>query len=405
MTEDGEQQQQPRFPVGRAAIVIVGMLLGIVGVVLTETGYAVGRTLILAGLPIGLVGVLTLLLRREAPVVVPQPPTGPGGLTAEELTAIMQAAGVRLNLELVEGKLVGVHKGKRVEATAQIPVGPISVRAYVDRHLDLGLTVMRGKPQGDARREVPLGDAEFDAAYCVLVDEPERAKSILTDRLKALLLKAEAEVDDAGVLLFMPGCDDASLHHALRLAVKMAHELERASAYARCAEPLQEARDAWHGFANAHHLATADTPLSIWGSIDGVEVSAVSVRDSFQHFHFELEANFAEPINRGLKLRPASSATQFDRSGEPVGHPAFDKVFLLKARDPSDAARLMGPETRSAMLEMRDGGLQMRASDDGLWAWVGLNRSDSTHVTVGLKRMVQVATRIAHNAARFPPRM
>jgi hypothetical protein len=141
----------------------------------------------------------------------------------------------------------------------------------------------------------------------------------------------------------------------------------------------------------------------MWGQMGDITVSASSVRDSFQHFHFELTAHFAEPLGRGLELGPASAAKQFDRSTEPIGHPAFDKVFVLRAKDPQDAARLIGPESRAALLELRDTGLQLRASDRGLWAWVALNRSNPDRVPRGLTRMVQIAGRIRQNAERYPP--
>jgi hypothetical protein len=141
----------------------------------------------------------------------------------------------------------------------------------------------------------------------------------------------------------------------------------------------------------------------MWGEIDGLAVSATSVRDAYLQYHFELTANFAGPLGRALKLRPASSATPFDRSGDPVGHPAFDKFFVLKAADPVDAPRLVGPETREALLELRDSGIQVRINDDGLRAWAGLNRQVSDAVPQGLVRMAQIAGRITSNAGRYPP--
>jgi hypothetical protein len=268
----------------------------------------------------------------------------------------------------------------------------------------MGLTVQRGgKAAGDARKEHTTGDPAFDAEYCVRVDEPGRAGNLLGERLRQQLLSAHASLDDAGVELALDSGDPDVVADAVRLACKVAGELDRASPKVPCAAPLREARDVWLAYAESQKLATAETPLAMWGDIDGLEVQALAVRDAFHQFHFELTANFPQSLARGLELKPGSSATQFDRSGDPIGHPAFDKVFILKAADPVDAARLAGPETREAMLELRDSGLQLRGNDRGLWAWVGFNRSNAALVPEGLSRMVKIAQRIRTNAERFPP--
>src|SRR5690606_39953622 len=117
---------------------------------------------------------------------------------------------------------------------------------------------------------------------------------------------------------------------------------------------------------------------------------------------FELAVDFPEPLGRGLTMRPASSSTQFDRSGPPVGHPRFDRFYVLKADVPEDAGRLVGGETREAILELRDHGIQLRVTDKGLWAWVGFRRDDVEAVPKGIVKMVPIARRILDSAGRYP---
>src|SRR5690606_27059376 len=121
-------------------------------------------------------------------------------------------------------------------------------------------------------------------------------------------------LDDAGVRIVVPPAS-AEIENALRDAVKIAGEIERASARVPCAASLSAFRDAWMRFAADAALATADTPLAMWGRLDDLAVSARSIRDAFQQFHFELSVDFPEPLERGLTMRPASSSTRFDRSG------------------------------------------------------------------------------------------
>ncbi|MBW2459217.1 MAG: hypothetical protein JRI68_32265 [Deltaproteobacteria bacterium] len=375
---------------------LVGLALAGVGVGLTETGVSIGRTLILVGLPIAVLALLVAVFRRARPPedAVSVPPTG--------AWAAIEGVAERCNFEWAPGRVTGTLKSHKVEATAPEPGSPVTVRCFADRELDLGLVVARERPAGDARTAVPVGDDVFDAAYSMRVDEPARGKGILTQRLRSLLLEMEARVDDSGVSLVLPECGAASLYTAMRYAARTTSELDRASSGVPCAKLLAEARTAWLDFAREHALASADTPLAMWGQIEGLEVSAVGVRDAFQNFHYEITASFAVPLDRGLELKPASSATRFDRSGEPVGHPAFDKIFVLKSRDALDATRLVGGETRNALLELRDWGLQMRIRDVGLWAWVGFDETNVGVVPKGLARMALITKRIADNAERFP---
>jgi hypothetical protein len=381
----------------RATAFVVGLASLLTGVALMENGVQAGRFLLMGGLPLAAAALIALAVpRRTVPV---PPPDASEARIGAMLARLAEHAG--LSFEPV--RVFGAYKEREVEASVDPPEGPTRARALVVRHLDLGLSAQRVRPVGDARPVVRVGNEEFDSAYCVLCDEPERAVQILTERMRQLLLAVDAQLDDAGVRVSVPGSEGQGVLEAIRRAVKIAYEVERASGRVRCAEPLTEAREAWLAFAREQKLASADTPLAMWGQMGDITVSASSVRDSFQHFHFELTAHFATPLGRGLELGPASAAKQFDRSAEPIGHPAFDKVFVLRAKDPQDAAKLIGPESRGALLEMRDTGLQLRASDRGLWAWVALNRSDPDRVPRGLTRMVQIAERIRQNAERYPP--
>ncbi len=398
-TAGGEQRGSPGWPLLPTVLIVAGVAAAAIGVALNESGVTAGPLLIVGGLPLAALGGAIALLRRERRLA-----EGDQAVAAvRETDATIAEVARRLGMQLHDGRASGTVNRRHVELWPEQGGAAICVFTKATRELDMGLSVTRGRLPGDARKEVLTGDDAFDAIYCVRADDPDRGRQILTDRLRAQLLHAHAQLDDSGVQLLAGGGDPEAIALAMKTAAQVTAELERASGRVHCAEPLCDVREAWLTFAQENSLASADTPLSMWGQIDGVTVSATAVRDAFQHFHFELVANFAAPLGRGLGLKPASSATQFDRSGEPVGHPAFDKIFVLKATDPTDAARLVGPETREAILQLRDHGLQLRARDEGLWAWVGLNRTEPDLVPRGLRRMVQIANRITSNAERFPP--
>ena len=311
----------------RILVLIAGLAVIGIGVGLNESGVDFGRMLFIAGLPITVIGIGILVWPRRAPQVEVD-------LGEDPIVLVAQHWG----MTLAEGKASGMVKGRQVDLKLRDD-DLIKIRALAVRALDMGLTVLRGgKPPGDARKEYSTGDTTFDTEYCVRVDEPERAENLLTERLRTQLLSAHASLSDKGVELLMPRVDADSLAEAVRLGCTVAGELDRASPKVRCAEPLADTRERWLAYAAERKLATADTPLSMWGQIDGFKVQVLAVRDAFQQFHFELTADFPSPLARGLSLKPASSATQFDRTGDPIGHPAFDKLFMLKATDPTDAA-------------------------------------------------------------------
>jgi len=387
-------------PLLRALPLLIGLVTLVIGVALNETGVSLGRTIILVGLPLALVGLIVIALPKKAAPVAAPVLEGPDAAVA--VAAVVE----RWELSSRGGAdAKGIVKGREVEITSDGDSWPLLVRAAANRPLDMGLMVQRGgKPPGDARKEYVTGDPAFDAEYCVRVDETDRAGNLLTDRMRQQLLLAHASLDDDGVNILCGPCDGETMIETVRLAVRVAAELDRASVKVPCAHALEVVREAWDAFAAEQKLASANTPLSMWGTIDGTDVKVQSVRDSFRNFHFEVTASFPQPLGRGFSLKPASSATQFDRTGEPVGHPAFDKNFSLSTKNPVDAARLMGPETRLAVLEMREQGLQLRGNDERLWAWVGFNPSQPEQVPRGVARMAQIAARIANNAERFAPK-
>jgi hypothetical protein len=399
MTPGAQQAEASGWPLWPVLALIVGVAITALGVALNETGMSAGRVFILAGVPLAAAGGFFALWRRDRKGVM-----APSAVAHASALATLEEAAARLGLIMEEGRAQGRMYKRRVELAAEADDAVIAVRACVARKLDMGLSVTQGRLPGDARKELVSGDIAFDTAYAVRVDEPARASRLLTERLRSQLMSASAQLDDDGALLFLHGPDLEAVVAGIRLASKVAGELDRASGHVPCAEPLREVQVAWLAFAQQRHLASANTPLAVWGDIGGIAVSAVAVRDAFQHFHFELSADFPAPLGRGLVLKPASSSTQFARSGEPVGHPAFDKIFIVKANEATDAARLMGPETREAILALREQGLQMRAHDGGLWAWVGLNKNDLELVPRGLTKMAQIAARVLQNHERFPPR-
>ncbi|MEM1030482.1 MAG: hypothetical protein AAGN82_09035, partial [Myxococcota bacterium] len=370
------------------------------GVALNETGFDAGRIVLVAGFPIAFVG-LFLAWRvggSRSSSRAPQP-SGDAGATA-----VAQIA-AHLGLRPTEdgAGFRGTFRERTTELFEEASPSPtFLIGGPLVRPLDAGLTVTRGKPPGDARRESKTGDASFDAVYAVRVDEPERATALLSERLRRLLLEGDYRVDDQAVWRRVPRDDAATIEAAAVRTLKVAAEVERVAGPVPCAQLLRSARDAFARYAIERRLAIAETPLAMWGTMDGVAVTARAVRDAFQQYHYEIDVTFAKALGRGLFMGPASSSMQHDRGVEPVGHPKFDKHYVLKADPPEDAPRLIGRETRKILLALRERGVQVRVRDHGVWAWVGFHREQTDTVLGAVGELVVVASRIEANAARYP---
>jgi len=374
-----------------AITIIAGVALVGLGVALNESGVDAGRVVLVLGFPVALIGLVLAWRSSSDPAPAPVAAAGP---TVAEL-----AAQLGLGADGDDG-FVGTFRDRSVQLFPD-SIGYLFGGKLV-RPLDAGLTVSRGKPPGDARRESKTRDQEFDTYYAVRVDEPQRANALLSERLRRLLLEGDFQVDDEMVWRRIPVGPLEDVQRAAVRTLKVAAEIERVAGPVPCAEPLRHARDAFAAYASERHLALAETPLAMWGDAGGVALTVRAVRDAFQQYHYEVEAKFPAPLGRGLVMNPASSSMQHDRSAEPVGHPKFDKYYVLRADVVDDAARLVGGETRKIILALRDRGVQVRVRDEGVWAWVGFHREQSAGLLDAVGELVTIAQRVSFNARRLP---
>ena len=387
--------ESPRRGVLRPALVVVGLAVAAVGVALNESNVEAGRMLLVAGLAAVVVGVIALFWPRA-----PAPASAPvSALPVVDAWPEIAALAQRIGLTPEGRAATGSNSGRRVWLSVPPGSQETLARAFLTRQLDMGLSVTVGQIGGDARKRVLSGDPNFDATYTVRADEHKRAAAMVTERLCQHLRQGRVSVNDERVEV-TAAADRESAAQALRLAVKVANELERMSGHVPCARPLRGSVDVWLSFASTHHLATASTPLAMWGEVHGMHALAIAVRDAFENFHFEISARFPKPLDRGFSVRPASALTPLDRSGEPLGIPAFDKLFSLHTKDPADTARLLATGVRTQLIKLRDRGLQVRADDERMWAWAGLNLAEPLLVPETLIALAELAAEIYANSEK-----
>lgn len=249
------------------------------------------------------------------------------------------------------------------------------LRARLPTRLDVGLRVTRSS-ESDPRRPLRTNDETFDASFLAVADEAERGRHFLGEDVRRVLLSGpETELSDAGVAVAVGETDAPRIAEAVRHTIGLAQALEQARVSTPAATALAEFEAAWRGFGTTAPLRVESTPLVARIELGRVATTALAVRDGFGQFHFELTARFPAPLEIGLGLRPQNTTNEHGREAEPVGERAFDRLFALTARGMS-AQPLFDTEVRARLVELRHAGLQIRANDRVLSAWMGCRKED-----------------------------
>jgi hypothetical protein len=97
-----------------------------------------------------------------------------------------------------------------------------------------------------------------------------------------------------------------------------------------------------------------DTPLSMWGNLEGANVSAYAVRTGRLHYEMEVQVTLPEPLGIGLVVQPFGLmdkiATFFGSQDHRFGDPVFDDAFRVKTAYPDLTTSLLDEEVRRELL-------------------------------------------------------
>jgi hypothetical protein len=300
-----------------------------------------------------------------------------------------RVAGVVAGLELsIEREIVEVTGDSRQVAERLL------VRVRLPKPLDVGLRVMT-VAESDPRRPFSTGDAEFDRRFVCLADDAERGRALVSSALRAWLLDGpETEIADGGVTVAIGQTDAHRLDDALGYSLDITSELDSARQLTRAATSLRDVEQAWRALAPGLALRVDSTPLSAEGSCGRIRVEARACRDGFEQHHFELRAVFPVPLQVGLQLRPHSITHERGREADPLGDPAFDRVFVAAAKS-TPAQGLFDAEIRERLLALRHAGLQLHGDDRKLRAWYGFLRDDPCAPLSLLEPLAELALALA----------
>ena len=171
----------------------------------------------------------------------------------------------------------------------------------------------------------------------------------------------------------------------------------------RPAAELAEFDTAWRAFAATSQVTVQSTPLVGRIRLGQVETQALAVRDGFGQFHFELTARFPFDLRLGLGLRPQNTTNEHGRDVESFGDRRFERLFALSAREGS-AQPLFDTEVRARLVELRHAGLQIRANDRVVSAWMGCRKDDPMAPVRHLWALAVIAHSVTARADAQGPR-
>lgn len=338
--------------------------------------------------------------------------SGTGGRTspalADALGALAATHGLVGDAHRLAGGIEGHEVGVEREVLELAPgqrVERLVLRARLATKLDLGLRVGTSA-ESDPRPPIQTGDADFDARFRAVADEPERGQYFVVGELRQLLLLGpETELSDGGVTVAVGEQDAPRLEEALRYTLDVAGAMERMRRLTPAAADLREFEAAWRACSETERpIVVETTPLSASIRLGRIDAQARAVRNGFGQYHFELHAAFPEALGIGLALRPHTTTNEHGRDADPVGDRAFDRLFAVNARARVAVAALFDTDARTRFVALRNAGLQIRADDRGLTAWYGFRKDDLAAPVRQLWPLAEVAEAVARRVEAAPRR-
>lgn len=342
-----------------------------------------------------------------------------GNKQNQQRQAVWAETARRMQMEYRYDRIAGVRHGQPVEVALVQRGSGKSRRTYtvVSSELrtayDVGLTVRSHGFFEDlflASRDVLVGDPAFDQRFIVQGDEDHRVRALLGPRLRRLLLEGlharpSFVLSDSG---FVVECQGASSHApwlqwAIDLVARGTAELEQARQHVPPASPLAPYAAAWAAYARARGLHGLDSPLCMWGTIDGLNVLAYAVRTGRLAYALNVTLKFPRRLGLGLLVRPQQSldglAKLFGAQDHVLGDPPFDQAFIVKALDVAQARATLDAPLRAALLALQSSVGPVTLADDGLSVRVPYVPRDPS----AIPRLVQHLTGVAEAVARKAP--
>jgi len=295
-------------------------------------------------------------------------------------------AASELGLTYVAGRIFGRRYGHPVQVSTVTRGSGKNrstftvVSGRLETPLDTGLSVRRHgffTNLFHGGHDIRFGDPVFDDAFIVQADEDHRAHLLLTPALRRLLLdhlgrSGTFVLSDHGLVVERAGMvtDRRWLHWSVELVSRAAYQLDRARLHVPTASPLAGHRHAWAAYASARGLRGLDTPLCMWGKLEGIDVVVYAVRTGALTYALSIQLRFGRSLALGLLVEPKRTldrlAVFFGSQDHKFGDSDFDEAFTVKVSDVERVEAVLDSEVRSQLLAVHNGVGPVSVRDDGL---------------------------------------
>jgi hypothetical protein len=334
--------------------------------------------------------------------------------------SVAEQHGLQNDGRTIAGVLRGqpVHAGLVTRGSGDSRTTYTVVSSTLRTPLDLGLSLRHHGFFNDMfhkSQDIAMGDSQFDAAFIVSADEESRVRALLDDRLRRLLRQHLAgdvsfRLGDTGLSVERVGVatDSRWLSWALDLCALVNAQLDAGRRRTPPSSWLRHHRQAWLGFAQAHGLQGYDTPLSMWGTIEGIEVHAYAVRVDRGHYQLEIGLRFGEALGLGLMLQPKGLldkvAIFFGSQDHRLGDHRFDDTYRLRVLRTDVVGEVLDEAIRGELLDVHHSVGPIQLDDEALTVRLPTFPSHPNVVPQTVHRLLGITERLgARGVARIGP--
>jgi hypothetical protein len=218
-----------------------------------------------------------------------------------------------------------------------------------------------------------LDDKVLDDALEVRTFDPERAKALFTDdvraQLRSLLAGGQAvELTDHWVRVRprRPPASDKALLALIDALMTTAAALEQARARLPTPEALRDRLPGWAAAAEALGLQLDAALPALVGAVDGRRVTVHAVRGE-RGFLADVRVQLRPHPPSGLSIAPAHGARAAPDVGQRIatGDEDFDATYVVKGYDPGALRARLGEDARAGLLALARRG-RVRVHDAAL---------------------------------------
>jgi hypothetical protein len=254
-----------------------------------------------------------------------------------------------------------------------------------------------------------IGDPTFDDTFIISADEEHRVRSLLGPKLRHLLLQQLSSsnkftIGDHGATIETTGVSRSApwLSWAIETCTRITAGMAKARESVPVATPLAHHRHAWRSFARANGLRGSDTPLCMWGTLEGANVQAYAVRTGAGQYEMEVALTLPTTLGIGLAVQPYGLmdkiVTFFGSQDHKLGDSLFDEAFRVKVTHVEAANLVLDERVRRELLMLQREIGPVSLSDNLLTVRLKQVPHHPSIVPRSVRRMLGVADQLCSRA-------